>query len=41
MKAQCIAKRGLEILGLMMIGEGIMGLLFPTQYSLFWKVGPK
>lgn len=41
MKTHCLAKRGLEVLGLMMIGEGVVGLLFPTRYSLFWKVGPQ
>jgi hypothetical protein len=41
MKTHCAAKRGLEVLGLMMIGEGVVGLLFPTRYSLFWKIGPR
>ena len=41
MKTHCTAKRGLELLGLMMIGEGVVGLLFPTRYSLFWKIGPR
>lgn len=41
MKKDCIGKRGLELLGLMMIGEGVVGLLFPTRYSLFWKIGPR
>jgi hypothetical protein len=41
MKTHCAAKRGLELLGLMMIGEGVVGLLFPTRYLLFWKIGPR
>jgi hypothetical protein len=40
MKVDWIAKRGLEVLGLMMIGEGVMGMVFPRRYSLFWKIGP-
>lgn len=40
MKTHSIAKRGLELLGMMMIGEGLIGLLFPTRYSLFCKIGP-
>lgn len=41
MKTNCIAKRSLELLGLMMIGEGVVGSIRPRRYSLFWKVGPK
>ncbi len=41
MKTEAIAKRGLELLGLMMIGEGVVGMLFPTHYSRFWKMGPE
>lgn len=40
MKANCMARRGLELLGLMMIGEGMIALLHPRRYSLFWKIGP-
>ena len=40
MKTHAIAKRGLELLGMIMIGEGVVGLLYPTRYSLFWKIGP-
>ncbi|MGI8787172.1 MAG: hypothetical protein ACR2HG_05350 [Pyrinomonadaceae bacterium] len=24
-----------------MLGEGIIGLLFPKRYSLLWKIGPE
>lgn len=24
----------------MMIGEGVVGALFPNRYSLFWRIGP-
>jgi hypothetical protein len=41
MKTHCAAKRALELIGLMMVGGGMVGLLFPTRYSLFWKIGPR
>jgi hypothetical protein len=40
MKNKSVIKRGLELFGLMMIGEGIVGLLRPRRYSLLWKIGP-
>lgn len=40
MKTKTLATRGLEVFALAMIGEGIVGLLHPQRYSLFWKVGP-
>ncbi len=40
MKTNTIATRCLEVLALAMIGEGIVGLLRPRRYSLFWKIGP-
>lgn len=40
MNNNSITKRGLEVLGLLMIGEGIVGLIRPRRYSLLWKVGP-
>lgn len=30
-----------ELIGLAMIGEGIVGLIEPKKYSLFWKLGFK
>lgn len=30
-----------EIIGLAMIGEGIMGMIYPRKYSLLWKIGPE
>lgn len=27
-----------ELLGLAMVGEGALGLVFPKQYTLFWKL---
>jgi hypothetical protein len=41
MKTEPIVKRGLELVGLMMIGEGVVGILLPTRYSRFWNIGPK
>ncbi len=29
-----------ETIGLALLGEGIMGLLYPQKYSLLWKIGP-
>jgi hypothetical protein len=34
-------KRLLEILGLAMIGEGLVGLASPKRYAQFWEVGPR
>lgn len=31
----------LEILALTMIGEGVVGLAFPSCYADFWNMGPK
>jgi hypothetical protein len=25
----------------MLIGEGVVGAIFPTRYSLFWRIGPQ
>lgn len=41
MKTKCMGKRARELLGLMMIGEGVTGLIQPQQYLLFWKIGPR
>ncbi len=41
MKTHTITSRGLEILALFLIGEGVVGLLRPTRYARFWNVGPK
>lgn len=35
-----LASRSLEVLALAMIGEGVVGLLHPRRYSLFWQIGP-
>ena len=40
-RKESIAERSLEVLGLMLIGEGVVGAIFPTRYSLFWKIGPQ
>jgi hypothetical protein len=40
MKKNTIAPRCLEVFALAMIGEGIVGLLHPRRYSLFWRIGP-
>ncbi len=40
MKPKTLASHSMEILALAMIGEGIVGLLRPQRYLLFWKVGP-
>jgi hypothetical protein len=41
MKTSTIATRSLEVIALAMIGEGIVGLLRPRRYSLFWNIGPE
>jgi len=34
-------KRLLEFAGLILIGDGLMGLLHPRRHSLLWHVGPQ
>lgn len=34
-------KRLLELAGLILIGDGLMGLLRPRRHSLLWHVGPE
>lgn len=34
-------QRFMEILGLMMIGDGVASLMAPRRHSLLWKTGPK
>lgn len=36
-----INKQIKEIVGLALLGEGVLGLLYPKKYSLLWKIGPK
>ena len=36
-----MSKRLLELLGLILIGDGLMGLLRPRRHSLLWHVGPQ
>jgi hypothetical protein len=36
-----MTKRLLELGGLILIGDGLMGLLFPRRHSLLWHVGPQ
>jgi hypothetical protein len=36
-----IAKRLLELGGLILIGDGLMGLLQPKRHSLLWHFGPQ
>ena len=36
-----MTKRLLELGGLILIGDGLMGLLFPRRHSLLWQVGPQ
>jgi hypothetical protein len=33
--------RLLELFGLILIGDGLMGLLRPRRHSLLWHVGPQ
>ena len=34
-------KRLLELFGLILIGDGLMGLLHPRRHSLLWHIGPQ
>ena len=34
-------RRLLELVGLILIGDGLMGLLRPRRHSLLWHVGPQ
>ncbi|HEV2803686.1 MAG TPA: hypothetical protein VGW57_02030 [Chthoniobacterales bacterium] len=34
-------KRLLELMGLILIGDGLMGLLRPHRHSLLWHLGPQ
>ena len=36
-----MTKRLLELGGFILIGDGLMGLLFPRRHSLLWHVGPQ
>jgi hypothetical protein len=36
-----MTRRLLELGGLILIGDGLMGLLFPRRHSLLWHVGPQ
>jgi hypothetical protein len=38
---QLITKRLLELAGLILIGDGLMGLLRPRRHSLLWHFGPQ
>ena len=41
MKQELIAKRLFELAGLILIGDGLMGLLCPRRHSLLWHFGPE
>jgi hypothetical protein len=40
MKSEIATRRLLELGGLLLIGEGFMGLVHPRRYSLLWRFGP-
>ena len=41
MNQDFIVKRVLELCGLILIGDGLMGLLRPRRHSLLWHFGPQ
>ena len=41
MKQELILQRVLELAGLFLIGDGLMGLLHPRRHSLLWHFGPQ
>ena len=36
-----MTKRLLELAGLILIGDGLMGLIHPRRHSLLWHFGPE
>ncbi len=36
-----ILRRVIELIALVMIGDGVAGLLRPRRHSLLWKIGPE
>jgi hypothetical protein len=36
-----LGRRVTEILGLLMIGEGVMAALYPRRYLGLWRFGPR
>ena len=40
MKTEIATRRLIEIGALLLIGEGLMGLIRPRRYSLLWRLGP-
>ena len=34
-------RRAIELVGLLMIGDGVMGLIKPRWHSLLWQFGPQ
>ncbi|MDQ6912260.1 MAG: hypothetical protein M3128_05230 [Verrucomicrobiota bacterium] len=41
MKNELVKRRLIELGALLLIGEGIMGLIQPRRYSLLWHFGPR
>jgi hypothetical protein len=41
MKTKLVTSRATEVLGLLMIGEGVVGAIWPRRYSSFWNIGPR
>jgi hypothetical protein len=36
-----IGARLKEVLGLMMIGEGVLAMIYPQRYLSLWRMGPQ
>lgn len=36
-----LTKRLLELAGLILIANGVIGLIFPRRHTLFWHAGPE
>jgi hypothetical protein len=41
MKTKLVTTRAIELLALVMIGDGVTGFFKPRRHSLLWKAGPK
>jgi hypothetical protein len=41
MTSKLIGRRAIEAGGLFLIGDSILGLLWPQRYTMLWHVGPQ
>lgn len=41
MISKLVGRRAVEAGGLFLIGDGLVGLLWPRRYTMLWHVGPQ